>query len=106
LSNKVAAVLFFSGIIAAVSVPFLIDIAKDGQLDDSPIEDLVNGLDELDQVTRLAYLAVMTALLPFACFSALQKKITPNRFKFLIFLTGNAFAFGIMTLYNMLLTVS
>jgi len=41
LNNKIAAVLFFSGIISAVSVPFLIDIAKDGELGDSSIKDLV-----------------------------------------------------------------
>jgi len=76
LVNKIAAVLFFSGVIAAVSVPFLIDIAKDGELGDSSIKDLVNGLEEFDQDTRWLYLLLLTSLLPFASFPFLQKKTT------------------------------
>jgi len=76
LNNKIAAVLFFSGIISAVSVPFLIDIAKDGELGDSSIKDLVNGLEEFDQDTRWIYLLLLTSLLPFACFPFLQQMRT------------------------------
>jgi len=106
LDNKIAAVLFFTGIFTALGIPFLIDIAKDGELGDSSIKDLVTGLEELDQITRWGYLALMTVVLPFACFPSLGKKLTPFWRNFMIFLTGNAFAFGILTLYNMLLNVS
>jgi len=101
LSNKVAAVLFFSGVIAAVSVPFLVDIAKDGELGDSSIKDLVNGLEEFDQDTRWLYLLLLTSLLPFACFPFLQKKL-PQFWRYaLTFLTAMAFTFGIMTLLQL-----
>jgi len=101
LVNKIAVVLFFSGVIAAVSVPFLIDIAKDGELGDSSIKDLVNGLEEFDQDTRWLYLLLLTSLLPFACFPFLQKKL-PQFWRYaLVFLTAMAFAFGVMTLLNL-----
>ncbi len=101
MNNKIAAVLFFSGIISAVSVPFLIDIAKDGELGDSSIKDLVNGLEEFDQDTRWLYLLLLTSLLPFACFPFLQKKLPPFWGYALVFLTAMAFAFGVMTLLNL-----
>jgi len=101
LNNKIAAVLFFGGIIASVSVPFLIDIAKDGELGDSSIKDMVTGLEEFDEDTRWLYLLLLTSLLPFACFPFLQKKLPPFWRYALIFLTANAFAFGIMTLLNL-----
>jgi len=101
LVNKVAAVLFFGGIFTSVSIPFLIDIAKDGEIGDSSIKDLVNGLEEFDQDTRWLYLFLLTALLPFACFPYLQQKIPTFWRYMLVFLTANAFAFGVMTLLQL-----
>ena len=100
MDNKKAAILFSAGIICAVSIPFAIDFLKDGSLGDSSISDMINGLTEIDQITRWIYLALMTSMLPFACFPILQKKITPFWRNMLIFLTANAFAFGIMELIN------
>ena len=100
MSNQIIAALFFGGIFTAVSIPFLIDYLKDGDLGDSSIVDMIKGLEEFDQNTRWLYLLSMTALLPFACFPYLQKKLPPIGRSILIFLTGNAFAFGMMTLLS------
>jgi len=98
--NKTALVLFITGILTAVSIPFLIDIAKDGELGDSSIKDIYEGLEEVDQITRWLHLLLLTSLLPFACIPFLQKKLSPNWMKMLVFLSANAFAFGIMALYS------
>jgi len=99
--NKKAAALFFGGIATAVSIPFLIDILKDGELGDSSIKDLVNGLEEFDQDTRWLYLLLLTSLIPFACFPFLQEKLPPFGMAMLVFLTAMAFAFGVMTLLQL-----
>ncbi len=96
--NKTALVLFTAGILTAVSIPFLIDIVKDGELGDSSVKDMVSGLEEIDQITRWLHLLLLTSLLPFASFPFLQKKLPPFWMKMLVFLTANAFAFGIMAL--------
>jgi len=98
--NKTVLVLFIVGIFTAVSIPFLIDIVKDGELGDSSIKDVFEGLEELDQITRWLHLLLLTSLLPFACFPFLQKKLTLNWMKLLVFLSANAFTFGIMALYG------
>ncbi len=98
--NKTAIALFTAGILTAVSIPFLIDIAKDGELGDSSIKDMVTGLEEIDQVTRWLHLLLLTSLLPFACIPFFQKKLSLNTMKLLIFLSANAFAFGVMALYS------
>jgi len=98
--NKTALVLFTAGILTAVSIPFLIDIAKDGELGDSSIKDIFEGLEELDEITRWLHLLLLTSLLPFASFPFLQKKLSLNWMKMLVFLSANAFAFGIMALVH------
>jgi len=98
--NKTAIGLFIAGILTAVSIPFLIDIAKDGELGDSSVKDMVTGLEEIDQITRWLHLLLLTSLLPFACIPFLQKKLSPNSMKLLVFLSANAFAFGVMALYS------
>ncbi len=54
--NKTVLVLFIAGIFTAVGIPFLIDIAKDGELGDSSIKDIYEGLEEVDQITRWLHL--------------------------------------------------
>ncbi len=98
--NKTAIGLFIVGILTAVSVPFLIDIAKDGELGDSSVKDMVTGLEEIDKITIWIYLFLLTSLLPFACIPSLQKKLSPNLMKLLVFLSANAFTFGVMALYS------
>ncbi len=98
--NKIAIALFTAGILTAVSIPFLIDIVKDGELGDSSVKDMVTGLEEIDKITIWIYLFMLTSLLPFACIPYLQKKLSPNLMKLLVFLTANAFTFGVMTLYS------
>jgi len=98
--NKTAIVLFITGILTAVSIPFLIDIAKDGELGDSSIKDIYEGLEEVDQITRWLHLLLLTSLLPFACIPFLQKKLSLFWMKMLVFLSANAFAFGVMALYS------
>jgi len=98
--NKTVLVLFIVGIFTAVGIPFLIDIAKDGELGDSSIKDIYEGLEEVDQITRWLHLLLLTSLLPFASFPFLHKKLTLNWMKLLVFLSANAFAFGIMALVH------
>ena len=98
--NKTVLVLFIAGIFTAVGIPFLIDIVKDGELGDSSIKDVFEGLEELDQITRWLHLLLLTSLLPFACIPSLQKKLSLFWMKMLVFLTANAFTFGVMSLYS------
>jgi len=98
--DKIVLILFVAGILSAVSVPFMIDILQTGQAGSHSIREMVKGLTEIDQITRWIYLFMMTSLLPFACFPALRKKLTPFWMKMLVFLTANAFAFGLMELIN------
>jgi len=89
--NKTVLVLFIAGIFTAAGIPFLIDIAKDGELGDSSIKDIFKGLEELDQITRWLHLLLLTSLLPFACFPFLQKKLTGKGVLLYAFVGGNGF---------------
>ncbi len=96
MNNKQAIIIFVGGLAFNFSIPFLIDVGKDGELGDNSLKEFTDALTEIDKVLIWIFLASNLVILLFICIPTLTEKIHPKVMGFMVFTGANAFGFALV----------